>query len=134
MTRTEAREQAFILVFEKCFSALEIDEIIEAAKEARNFEIDSDGYILSAFRGVYNSLEEIDSIIKENLSGWKIERISKVSLAILRLAVYEIKYLDSIPTGASINEAVELAKKYSIDSDAAFINGVLGTIARKPVI
>lgn len=130
MTRKEARNQAFILIFEKIFSENDIAEIIETAKESRDFVEDSDGYTIKAFEGVYNNLEEIDSVIAVNLSGWTISRISKVSLAILRLAVYEIKYMEDIPTAVSIDEAVELCKKYSTADDASFVNGVLGSIVK----
>jgi N utilization substance protein B len=130
MTRKEARNQAFILIFEKIFSESDIAEIIETAKECRNFEEDGDGYTVKAFTGVYENLEEIDELIAKNLSGWTIERISKVSLAVLRLAIYEIKYMDEIPTAVSIDEAVELCKKYSTVDDASFVNGVLGSVVR----
>lgn len=127
LSRKAAREQAFILIFEKCFNTDTVDEIIETAVEVR--DIQTDDYVISVFRGVYENLEEIDSIISENLSNWSIDRISRVSLAILRLAVYEMKYEENIPVSVSINEAVELAKVYAAQNDAPFINGVLGTIA-----
>ena len=76
-------------------------------------------------------LEEIDKTISDNLSGWTLKRISKIALAVLRLAVYEIKYVENIPVGVSINEAVEIAKKYGSDNDRTFVNGILGSIARK---
>lgn len=127
LSRKAAREQTFILIFEKCFNTDTVDEIIETAVEVR--DIQTDDYVISVFRGVYENLEEIDSIISKNLSNWSIDRISRVSLAILRLAVYEMKYEENIPVSVSINEAVELAKVYAAQNDAPFINGVLGTIA-----
>ena len=84
----------------------------------------------NCFKGVYDNLQEIDAIIEEHLTGWTINRISKVALSILRLAIYEIKYVDSIPVGASINEAVELCKKYATTEDSSYVNGVLGSVAR----
>ena len=85
--------------------------------------------MLEAFRKEHE--EEIDAKISENLKkGWKISRISKVSLALLRLAVYEILYRDDVPTSVSINEAVELSKKYTVKEDTSFINGVLGSVAK----
>ncbi len=133
MNRKTAREQAFILVFEKSLNLLSFEEIIEAATEARNFEFDEDGYIKTVFEGVYDNLEVIDEIIEKNLSGWKLDRISKVSLAILRLAIYEIKYMEEIPNSAAINEAVELTKKYAADGEHTFVNGVLGSVVKAEV-
>ena len=80
--------------------------------------------------GVWSNLEKIDVIISENLQGWTITRISKVALAILRLSVYEIMFSDAVPVSVSINEAVELAKKFGGDDDPSYINGVLGSVAR----
>ena len=131
MTRKEARNEVFILIFEKQFSDATIDEIIDAAKESRDFSEDTDGYIIDVFKGVFDNLEQIDDIISENLVGWTISRISKVSLAVLRLAIYEIKFVDSIPAAVTIDEAVELCKKYSTNEDSAFVNGVLGSVVNK---
>ncbi len=130
MTRKEAREQAFILIFEKSINDDPIEDILETAKECRDFTEDKDGYTLKVFNGVYAKLEEIDGLISENLSGWTLNRISKVSLAVLRLAIYEIKFMDEIPEAVSIDEAVELCKAYTTAEDAAFVNGVLGSIVR----
>lgn len=131
MTRTEARNQAFILIFEKSISDSDFDEIIECAADCRDFFLDDDGYIIKIFKGVYENLPFIDEKIKKNLTGWTINRISKVSLAILRLAIYEIDYCDDIPVSVSIDEAVELAKTYSTLEDSSFVNGVLGTVVRE---
>lgn len=130
MTRKEARNQAFVLIFEKDINNESVEDILEAAKVCREFLEDEDGYTVKAFTGVYDNIEEIDGIISDNLSGWTINRISKVSLAVLRLAIYEIKYMDDIPESVSIDEAVELCKTYSTQDDASFVNGVLGTVVR----
>ena len=131
MTRKEARNQAFVLIFEKSINNESVDDILEAAKECRQFVEDEDGYTVKVFNGVFDNIDEIDSIIADNISkGWTINRISKVSLAILRLAIYEIKYMDEIPDAVSVDEAVELCKTYSVQDDAAFVNGVLGTVIR----
>ena len=130
MTRKEARNQAFILIFEKSINGHEIDEILEAAKECRDFAEDEDGYTKKVFIGVFDNIDAIDDCISQNLSGWTLNRISKVSLAILRLAIFGIRYMDDIPASVSINEAVELAKKYATKEDAAFVNGILSTIAK----
>ena len=129
MTRKQAREEAFILVFEKEFNGNTTEEILEAAAEARDLE--PDDYIKTVFSGVYDNLAEIDGLISENSVGWSINRISKTALCILRLALFEIKYMDDIPVSVSINEAVELAKKYATKEDASFINGILSTVVKK---
>ena len=126
MNRRQAREEAFILIFEKHFNSLSVDEILEIANEVRDLK--PDDYIKSVFAGVYDNLDLLDNIISENAIGWKINRISKTSLSILRLAIYEIKFMDDIPVSVSINEAVELAKKYSTPEDASFINGILSSV------
>ncbi len=131
MTRKEARNQAFILIFEKQINGAEIDEVLEAAKECRDFVEDEDGFAVKAFTGVFENIEEIDLAISDNLSqGWSISRISKVALAVLRLAIFEIKFMNEIPEAVSIDEAVELCKTYTTADDASFVNGVLGTVVR----
>ena len=98
MIRKQAREEAFILVFEKEFNSNETDEILETAKEVRDLEPDE--YINKVFPGVYEHIEEIDGLISENSVGWNIKRISKTALCILRLAIYEMKYFDEIEKSA----------------------------------
>lgn len=129
ISRYKMREQAFFLCFEMLFSDTDIDELADNAGDARD-EFLSD-YALECAKGVYEHQDEIDAKISENLkAGWKISRISKVSLALLRLAVYEMLYRDDIPVSVSINEAVELSKKYTVKDDTSFINGVLGSVAK----
>ena len=108
MTRKQAREEAFILVFEKEFNDNGIEDILDAALEAR--DLVPDDYINMVFKGVYGHLEELDSLISESSVGWNIKRISKTALCIMRLAIFEMKYLEDIPVSVSINEAVELKK------------------------
>lgn len=128
MTRKQAREEAFILIFEKLFSDSTTEEILALATEVRDLEPDE--YIRKVFFGVYDNLEDIDSIISETAKGWKISRISKTALSVLRLSIFEIKYYDEIPVSVSINEAVELCKKYATQDDASFVNGILSTVAK----
>ena len=129
MTRREAREQAFILIFEKSFQPdSEISELVEFADENNVFKADK--YAVKLAGDTYSKLEEIDSIIENNLKGWSASRISTITRAILRMAVCEILFYDDVPAGAAINEAVELAKKFASDDEPAYINGVLGSIAR----
>lgn len=128
VSRREAREQAFILIFEKLFNTDEIESLVELAKEA--LEIEVDDYAVSTARGVYEHIEDIDPEIETYCKGRKLSRLSKTVLAILRLSVYEIKYVEEVDPAVSINEAVELAKKYSGNEEAGYINGVLGSFVR----
>lgn len=128
MTRKMAREEAFILIFEKAFNDGTIEEILELASQVRDLE--PDDYINRVFKGVYDNIEELDGIISENAVGWKINRISKTTLSVLRLSIFEIKYLEDIPNSVSINEAVELCKKYATKEDASFVNGILSTVVK----
>ena len=128
MTRKQAREEAFFLVFEKEFNDDLLQDVLSLAEEIR--DIQADEYIKKVFFGVYENIEAIDEIISNNAVGWSIKRITKTALAILRLAIYEIKYYDEIPVSVSINEAVELAKKYATKEDASFINGILSTVCK----
>ena len=130
ISRYKKREQAFILSFESLFSDTDIDELADNAVDSNN-EFMSD-YAVFCAKGILSNAEEIDRYISENLKkGWKISRISKVSYALLRLAIFEMLYVADVPVSVSINEAVELAKKYSVLDDSAFVNGVLGSIAKK---
>ena len=119
-----------MLLFEKSFHP-ETDFEIIAQAAFDNGLIESDEYVTKVADTAMNALSEIDGVIDENLRGWSKTRISKVSLAVLRLALCEMLYIDDVPTGVSINEAVELCKSYSTAEDASFVNGVLGTIARR---
>jgi len=129
MTRKQAREEAFILVFEKEFNDNSIEEILELASEVR--DLVPDEYINSVFRGVYDHLSALDEEISESSIGWNINRISKTALCILRLAIFEMRNVEEIPVSVSINEAVELCKKYATPNDASFVNGILSTVAKK---
>ena len=129
MNRSQEREQAFILLFERGFNRdTEILDLYNMAIES-DFLEESDFTKRLATETVAN-LDEIDAKIKEYTVGWTLDRITKVSLSILRIAVCEILFFDDVPVGVSINEAVELAKNYATKEDSQFINGVLGSIAR----
>lgn len=129
MTRHESRELAFILVFEKGFQdEMSVIELIENALELELFP--ENAFAENLARKVYDNITDIDNIINENLVRWSAKRISRVSRAILRLAVCELMYTD-VPVGVAINEAVEIAKKYATDEDASYVNGVLGAVAKK---
>ena len=130
LTRREEREQAFFLIFEKAFnSETELSELYDLALET---EIVSDSAFVRelSFKTLEN-VENIDPVIEKYCIGWKMNRISKVALAVLRLAVCEILYFDDIPVGVSINEAVELCKKYASEEDKSFVNGVLSSVSKE---
>ena len=127
MTRKEAREAAFTLIFEREFRSEETaEDIYESSVENR--EIEDNDYIKGAFFTVCEKREEIDALIGEHAKGWKTQRLTNVSRSILRLGVYEMLYDDSIPYSVSINEAVELAKKFDDEKARPFINGVLNSV------
>ena len=128
MTRREAREQAFCLLFEQALGGEDMEEIILAAAQARDLVPDS--FAEGLAYGVEENREKIDGIIGENIRGWSLGRLSKVALTLLRLAVYEMLFDSSIPASVSINEAVELAKTYGGEGDPSYINGVLGSVMK----
>lgn len=129
MTRREEREQAFILLFEKAFNAeTEVAELYDFAIE--NEVITGSDFVKSLLLKTWENVENIDGMIEKYSVGWKLGRISKVALAVLRLSFCEILYFDDIPVGVSINEAVELCKKYAAKDDAAFVNGLLGSASK----
>ena len=128
MTRRQAREETFILIFEKQFNDSSLDEILELAIEVR--DISPDDYIKNTFFGVYENLDKIDNMISDNAIGWSINRISKTALAVLRLSIYEILFCDDIDTAVSINEAVEILKKYATEQDAKYVNGILASVQK----
>lgn len=130
MTRRQAREQAFILIFEKSFHPeTTVEEMIAAAEEARYLQADEFAVLLAKTEQEKQS--EIDAMIEQNAIGWRKDRLARVSLALLRLALCEMLYIEDVPVNVSINEAVELAKAYATPEDASFINGVLGTVSRR---
>lgn len=130
MQRKLARENAFILIFESvCKKDESSDEIFEKAIETR--ELEYDDYVKNVFFGSYEHASDIDALTEKHLKGWRSERISPVSRAIIRLAAYEIMYMPDIPARVSINEAIELAKKYDDEKSYSFVNGVLNSVARE---
>ncbi len=130
MNRREIREQIFKMLFQTEFYEKEeieeqmrisMEELPEKSEEKR-------AYIEQKVQEIYARRDEIDAMINDKATGWKTSRMAKVDLALIRLAVYEIKYEADIPTGVAINEAVELAKTYSSDGAPSFINGVLAKL------
>lgn len=128
--KRKSREQAFIILFEKSFNTeLSVDEIMDIAIETE--VISKDKMTADIVKKAEENIEDIDAVIEHNLKGWSKQRISKVSLALLRMAVCEMKYFDKVPIGVSINEAVEICKVYGSDEDKGFVNGILGSISRE---
>ncbi len=133
MNRTEIREQAFKLIYSLEIQKKEdLEEAIELYIESSEItEKNAIEYIKDAVFGIEENKEEIVSSIEKNLKkDWKIDRISKIDLSILKLAIYEIKHTE-VPYKVVINEAVELAKKYGEDNSRNFVNGVLASIVNQ---
>ncbi len=131
MTRRGLREQVFLMLFRVEFhNAEEVNEQIALYREQLEdcTEKDAD-YIVNKFKNIVAKLEEIDTAIGEVSKGWKVSRMAKVDLTLIRLAVYEMKYEEDIPVKVAINEAIELAKQYGSDDSPAFVNGVLAKLA-----
>ncbi len=128
MDRRKARETAFELLFEHEFrNDEEAADIFRTAEEIRDFEYDE--YVERIYFGVIDNLNEVDGLISSRAIGWKTERMTKVSLSILRIAVYEMRFCKDIPFSVSINEAVEMTKKYDDEKAPSFVNGILNGIA-----
>ncbi|AGC69212.1 N utilization substance protein B [Thermoclostridium stercorarium subsp. stercorarium DSM 8532] len=130
MSRRITRENAMKLLYQIQLRDDDIEEQIRMfLEENEDLENLDREFFLDVIHGVIDHKEEIDNLIQVHSIGWRLERMPKVDLAIMRLAVYELKYRKDIPVNVSINEAVELAKKYGTDQSKNFINGVLGKIA-----
>ena len=133
MNRTELREQVFKLLFRVEFNPMEDmseQEELFTTTSDKEFSTKDADYIREKYENIASKLPEIDEAINKETTGWNTSRIAKVDLTILRLAIYEIKYDESVPTGVAINEAVELAKKFGQDGSPAFVNGVLAKFAQ----
>ena len=130
MNRKTARENAFILLFELSSKTDETaEEIFDKATNIRELEVD--GFVKQVFFGVNENIAVIDSCIEKSLVGWKSTRLSTVSKAVVRLAVYELMFLEDIPAKVSINEAIELSKKYDDEKAYMLVNGVLNAAAEE---
>lgn len=132
MGRKKARDNAFKCVYQLEFMDKQnLDSILEFCFLENENQEDEKEYINEVLNGVSINLSEIDKIILENLKNWSISRIAKIDLAILRLAIYEIKYMKDIPVKVSANEAVELAKTYGNPDSKSFVNGVIAKVIAK---
>lgn len=128
MKRREAREAAFLLTYQRSMRNDTIDEIIESAVEGDAFDLNDFAKELVTLCDQH--LEEIDEAIERNMQNWKINRLSKLTLAALRIAVCELMYRPDVPVAVTINEVIEILKKYASEEDAAFLNGVLGAVVK----
>lgn len=131
MTRSELREHIFHMLFQVDFNPEEeqieqMDLYVDGLGEIQDKD---KAYIEKKYQDVISHISEIDASLNEQTEGWKTSRMNKVDLTILRLAIFEMKWDEDVPAGVAINEAVELAKKYSSDDGPAFINGVLAKFA-----
>jgi len=132
LKRTSKREIVFCMLYEASFFSFDTEIVIQNAQEFREIKICE--YILDTFTGTVLKKTELDKVIEKYAKGWKLSRIPRVTLAILRLAVFEMLYNDDVPESVAINEAVELAKQYDNDEAPAFVNGILGSISQQEQI
>ena len=132
MNRRDLRDKVFKLLFR-----IEFNSTVEMEEQQRMFFLDEENlsdeqttqYVNEKYIKIIEKLPEIDGNINQIAMGWSTERMSKVDLTIIRLAIFEIKYDDEVPTGVAINEAVELAKRYGQDESSVFVNGILAKFA-----
>ena len=129
MNRRESREFVFKLLYESCFHEdAELSVVYKTALEERDAK--ENDYVKKVFFGVCENRSEIDEIIRKNSIGWKVDRISRIALAVMRLSVYEMLYMSDIPYNISINEALELIKRYDVESARTFGNGILDAVSK----
>ena len=131
MTRRECREHLMIMLFQREFYKLEElpEQVALYWEDVPSAKSEDLAYIREKYDKVIEQVEDIDSMIEEVSEGWKIKRMGRVDLSIMRLAVYEMKYDEDIPVRVAINEAVEIAKKYGQDNSPSFVNGILAKVA-----
>ncbi len=129
MDRRSLRENAFKLLFEAEFKNDENRDTLYEDFLLEN-ECEDDEYLKKVFFGASENKEKLDEEIQKNARGWKLSRISKVCIIIMRISIYEMLYAKDVPFAVSINEAVELAKKYDDEKAPRFINGILNSVAQ----
>ena len=144
MTRANARELAVHLIYAQTFTGEEPEEVVSTRLDKEYYKKLSGenevyeerpsraqlAYIDSVVSGVSNRVDELNGIIQQHAIGWDVSRISRLARSVMQLAIYEIRFLEDVPTGVAISEAVRMAKKYDGDDTGAFVNGILGTYAR----
>lgn len=131
MDHTLAREIAMKMLYAASLGGEEsMKEVLEQSEQADTLSGRDKTFLENLVAGVQSHRDELDEIIGRYAQGWALNRLAKVDLTILRMAVYEIKYMPEVPVGASINEAVELSKQFCEEKSSGFINGILGSVAR----
>lgn len=131
MSRKIARELAVQLLYQVEIQKDDVKEQIETFLEDNALSDNDKEYFLSAVNGTLENIDDINKLIESNSKNWSINRIAKVDLSILRLAIFELTKRTDIPQNVSINEAIELAKKFGTDESKAFINGILAEIVKE---
>ena len=130
--RSLAREIAMKMLYAASLGGGEtMDEVLEQSGQADTLSDSDKTFLENLVAGVTDRQEALDGVIGRYAQGWALNRLGKVDLTILRMAVYELMCMPEIPVGATINEAVELAKRYAEDKSSGFINGILGSAARE---
>ena len=132
MARKTARQVAMQLIYQYELGGEGVSSTIEESMDKPDLNADDMAYIQAMLDGTGEKQQELDELIGRYAVGWSLERIAKVDLSILRLALYEMLFCESIPQGVSINEAIELAQTFSTPEAASFINGILGSVSRAP--
>ena len=132
MARKTARQVAMQLIYQYELGGEGVSSTIEESMDKPDLNADDMAYIQAMLDGTGEKQQELDELIGRYAVGWSLERIAKVDLSILRLALYEMLFCESIPQGVSINEAIELAHTFSTPEAASFINGILGSVSRAP--
>lgn len=144
MTRANARELAVHLIYSQGFTGEEPDAVVAARLEKEYYKLLSEenevyeqrpsraqlAYIDNVVAGVSNRREMLDTQIQKYSIGWDVSRISRLARSVMQLAIFEILFVEDVPTGVAVSEAVRLAKKYDGDDTGAFVNGILGSFAR----
>ncbi|MCU9613832.1 transcription antitermination factor NusB [Caldibacillus lycopersici] len=126
MNRRTAREKALQAIFQVDVGKVDAEQAYEHVLE----DEEKDPFLEKVIYGTINHLEEIDQLISEHLENWTISRLANVDRNILRISVYEMKYMEEIPTSVAINEALEIAKKFGDENSSRFINGVLSKVKK----
>ena len=144
MTRANARELAIHLIYSRYFTGEEPKDIIGVRLDKNYYNKLSEenqvytqmpsaaqkAYLDTVVSGVADREDELNDVIRQFSIGWDVARISKLARSVMQLAIFEIRYLDDVPTGVAISEAVRIAKLYDGDDTGAFVNGILGAFAR----
>ena len=128
MTRKEARENCFKLLFEYEVQKITADEALELFYELTEDVKGQSDYIDKTVKTTIENVEKIDAVIEEYSKGWKVSRLAKVTLAVLRVGICELLYMDDIADSIAINEAVEIAKIYNDEKAGKFVNGILSSV------